>query len=629
MQRSLFRALALFGIPLSFATPSTHLGSVEALIQEIDRVSKSAPNLKTAFTEGESCEFASLCNRLEENVDLDAFYKSPDGGELGNFHLRGLKFQLLHCAQDLKRQAKEAASVYGASTEKRDPMKAFAEKNKEKFRSFYRSVAKNKEEALYIKLTDAMLDIDDGMDMKKGPMTPERFHEVLTKAEALVGAKVSEETRNAWAATYKQESFLPFGEMPMALGEDPFEDVRLLSEPDYAGGKEKVLAHQAKFQERLDKSYDVFRDTQARILKVLEGRKTPENAAQIDSMLKRIRDVRMNPPPTSWAALQNTGCSNGPNAYYDPMSHSFTLCPSIMNFPASTLQAIVAHELGHAIDPCTCSFHLSEIHGEERYPQVYAGMGGGFMGNFMNFEPKLPEQRSTRLASYEQSTVERFAAEYYKSPAVRKVAEAVGLPKNPLGSVISCLEDPRSVGARTGDVGVIRSKLEQRLAEMKAAGVAEGSPEILDLQNRLANLEKNWADHTACSFVPSAEDKGNSQMQEAFADWISTQVIASKVTEAKTQDEKSRVAFEASAHLGAMGDCRNFQGRFQVDAQKALRAAGCTKEQSGFMSDLGAMRQESGQHPASHKRISKIVMANPAIQGALGCRRKGGVKNCE
>jgi hypothetical protein len=180
-----------------------------------------------------------------------------------------------------------------------------------------------------------------------------------------------------------------------------------------------------------------------------------------------------------------------------------------------------------------------------------------------------------------------------------------------------------------GDVEAIKRQFAEKMQAMEKDGVKPNSPEMIDLKKRFSALDKNWVEHSACGFVPAKNHNGTSQMQEAFADWVSGQVMSQKIKETSDDKKKNQLAFETVASFAVMNGCENFQGEFSAQVLKLTKEAGCTPEQSDFAKDLADMSTHHDVHPEDEDRVTRIFMANPEIQKSLGCGQKSGVKNCE
>ncbi len=617
-----------------------NLKSVEATLNELNSKASVQKSISTFLDKSHSCEFSSLCSRLAENSHSTSFYKNSDGESLPNYPLKMLKKTLQYCKANLKdkiENSKNPKKNEAMSFE--EQAKAASEKMKAKTKKFYDLLEVNQEEASYVKISKAMLDlppreIEAGYGIYSDPKS---IRKDIEEAQVKSGQHLKPETVDAWVAslTMDQETMgsqphMNFPEIDSSDG--PFDEQSLLTTVAVAGTKEKVLAFQKQFQDSLDKTYNLFKETQDRIVKVLESRMNSTNGAEIKSMIERIRKVKMNVPPVG-ASFSGFGpCGAGPNAFYAPYDHSFTVCPEFLQMPAASIQTVIAHELGHAIDPCTASFALSEAVGEKH--KTDGSMGGGFFGatameGYIPFTPKLPAQRETDLCSVEDGIARDYYRYTLKEPKLLPVATVVGLTQNPFASVVKCLESDESVHARMGDVDAIKKRFADKIKAMENEGAVPNSAALADLKKRFASLEKNWADHRACGFVPAKDHKGTSQMQEAFSDWMSGQVMSQKIKETSDDKKKNRLAFETVASFAVMNGCENFQGEFSAQVLKLTKEAGCTPEQSDFAKDLADMSVHNDVHPEDEDRVTRIFMANPEIQKSLGCGQKSGVKNCE
>ncbi len=617
-----------------------HLKSVEATLNELNSQASVQKSISTFLDKSHSCEFSSLCSRLAENSHSTSFYKNSDGESLPNYPLKMLKKTLQYCKANLKdkiENSKNPKKNEAMSFE--EQAKAASEKMKAKTKKFYDLLETNQEEAAYVKISKAMLDLpprenEAGYGMYSDP---KNIRKDIEEAQVKSGQHLKPETVEAWVAslimdqeTLGSQPHMNFPEIDSNDG--PFDEQSLLTTVAVAGTKEKVLAFQKQFQDSLDKTYNLFKETQDRIVKVLESRMNAANGAEIKSMIERIRSVKMNVPPVG-ASFSGFGpCGAGPNAFYAPFDHSFTVCPEFLQMPAASIQTVIAHELGHAIDPCTASFTLNEVSGEKH--NINGFSGGGFFGagpleGYIPFTPKIPAQRENHLCSMNEGMAQDYYRGLFKDPELVSKASDVGLTRNPFASVIKCLESEESVRARMGDVDAIKRQFAEKIQAMEKDGVKPNSPEMIDLKKRFSALDKNWVEHSACGFVPAKNHKGTSQMQEAFADWVSGQVMAQKIKESPDNKKKNQLAFETVASFAVMNGCENFQGEFSAQVLKLTKEAGCTPEQSDFAKDLADMSAHHDVHPEDEDRVTRIFMANPEIQMSLGCGQKAGVKNCE
>lgn len=271
--------------------------------------------------------------------------------------------------------------------------------------------------------------------------------------------------------------------------EDPFLNPRLFSKPEF----------RATYVEAQTRLQILFLQTKSSVLKVVEKKRATLSPEDFDNLVNRLKSVRLaTSGEPGIKALESEVC-NRPNAIYMSSIHALFVCPGIMNFPEMTLSKILAHELGHVIDPCTLSYSQNSIAG-------------------------IPFQ------------------------------------KNPLQQTVQCLQSKDSMEAETPRYD-----------------------------------QKHRDQHAACSKVNPQE-----QIEEVFADWVASEVIAEKV-----RAEQDRQVAEKKA----------------LESQMLFLSVAC-------FSDQTRENKAHGSHPSIQKRIERIFLAQTAFQEAFRCQSVG-VKHCD
>ncbi|NDG85210.1 MAG: hypothetical protein EBX52_09280, partial [Proteobacteria bacterium] len=415
-----------------------------------------------------------------------------------------------------------------------------------------------------------------------------------------------------------------------AWDQDPFLNTKLLYSKNVSGPdkESRLKASRELFQKEVDRAFTRFEEVKKSIVRILDAKRTPANASQIDSMKARIRTIRFEDPLKGGAV-----CQGGPNAFYQPAEHSFTLCPSVLMLPDETLRSIIAHELGHSIDPCSITSDLIEVTGEGKTGKS----GPGDLGDLMNmtqgptkkdFSPKIPSQESDskdrRVNTSPEEIDEKLKGEY-QSYSIKTLAPGIPIDRNPLKSVVECLGTKSSVEARKVDQKYIETAIRDRIKDLKGSGIPGNSSEITRLEDVEENLPSLVKQKGYCSGVlPSSE--GESQFQEAFSDWVSGEVTAQTLKSAPPEDRK-RLAFESVGFLPAV-DCPVIDAGID-DYKKALLASlkcekspdestPSTRDQIKTLEWVTAIRRD--EHPFSSIRVNRILLANPETRKALGCK---------
>lgn len=386
------------------------------------------------------------------------------------------------------------------------------------------------------------------------------------------------------------EACAPPEAFPQTVTQDPFAYPEMFLVEQAAGGAKKLRENQERLQKEVKRTQGLFNDAQERIVQLLQKKKTPGNRAEIENMISRIKSVRFETPDIKKnpSALVEYGCESA-NAYFDPESSSVKVCPQLMNLPDSTLLFTLAHELGHAIDPCRMSFGLAKT------------------------QRVVPEWM-------EPMTL----------PPGPVTTPAVSPSKNPFKSVIACLQSPQSIGAHIPTKEDLLKDIDMEFESLKGIAALDSAPgeeKFTDLdESNFTEQKKKINDHYA-DFLYCEELAGQKHMQEAFADWVGTEVVADKVSSISNPQKAREYAFASSAFfMGA--DCANLRQLLVTKIGTAVRN-GCPDLAAKLESHANASDTLTElSHPTSARRVNKILFSHPTIQKALNCRPGDNGKEC-
>jgi hypothetical protein len=305
-----------------------------------------------------------------------------------------------------------------------------------------------------------------------------------------------------------------------------------------------------------------------------------------------------------------------------------------LQLPSAGIKSIIAHELAHSIDPCLASMELVTVHPSAK-EEV---MQKEFARQMQEFEK---QQEQNGVYSYKpvlkqpESKV-KYAADFLglvsQNSMTDQVSPAISLKTNPFTSTIECLKSRESIAARATSDAEVQKIMTDAIDNLKKTGATEENSEQLKSYNKaLSSLSERMGKNGACSFMPG--QSGQSQVQEAFADWVATEVLGKDVERADAAKKKD-MAFESMAFFLAL-ECPA-KTNASTKAKELLTAMKCGGESS--ISDLNsiydAMGRNSDSHPFGQARVNRLFLAQPQIAKALGCEGKktGGeaeVKHCE
>ena len=235
-----------------------------------------------------------------------------------------------------------------------------------------------------------------------------------------------------------------------------------------------------------------------------------------------------------------------------------------------------------AIDPCIISQPLLRVsnftkdklspYGEISEEQKERNRQINRQNGYLDFEPTRPKYDDHYIVDYlgeAGMSLDRQYETYETSIA----GIPIDLKDNPALDTINCLASGDSVGARTSAKEQTRSSINERVRLLEQAGASATDPDYQKLIAVRDNFEQIYDKVGACSFLP-----GNSQLQEAWSDWVSSEVLGEEVRQLK-DDEKLRFSLESFSFFLSL-ECR-------ANQPEQLERV------NDFMQDMGCIPQES------------------------------------
>lgn len=134
-------------------------------------------------------------------------------------------------------------------------------------------------------------------------------------------------------------AFLKKHSQQVTESEDPFLNPRLFSKIEFKESYDAAILRTEK----------IFIDTQSQILNLLHRKKNHFTLQEYDHFVSNVKSVRLASSSDLKVQKISTKACLHPNAIYMRGPHKMLICPSLMNLPVLTLQKILAHEFGHAI----------------------------------------------------------------------------------------------------------------------------------------------------------------------------------------------------------------------------------------------------------------------------------------
>lgn len=374
---------------------------------------------------------------------------------------------------------------------------------------------------------------------------------------------------------------------------DPFADPELLFNEQKAGGKDKLRQNKERVQQEVARSKVIFAEAQQRIIKFLQSRRDSKNGAGIDNMIARIKSVRFQVPRLDgdYVELVEDGCET-PNAFFQPSNSSITICPQMMNMPDASLFSTMVHEFGHAIDSCSMAFENSK------------------QGRI------LPEWMDGMTSP---------------APAVRA---GVSPAKNPFHSVLTCLQSKESLGVKVPAKKDLLSKVDMDIASLRGEmsseemGGGEEGEQFTDAAEAIFDEQKKNISSHYDNFKHCSSFSGSGHMQEAFSDWLSSQVLADKIATIPESAKAREYAFASQAVFYGTG-CENVS---QVALNKVDASMGDKCQPLANLKDYltsGDAEILEASHPKNSGRINRVIYAKAELRKALGCSGGENAKECK
>lgn len=386
---------------------------------------------------------------------------------------------------------------------------------------------------------------------------------------------------------------------PQASVQDPFSYPEQLVSAQRAGGEDKLRQNQAIYKLRLENARKLFSDVQARVVAMLEKRKDGSNTKEINNLIQRLKSVKFESPKLGDGTyiLSAEGCES-PNAFYAPAKHSVTICPQFLNLPDAALIETMAHEIGHSIDPCMSAFSFNADTKGEISRNIPESMGG------------------------------------FKNPGKMKFS-AVAPEKNPMKSVVACLQRPSSIGTHVPTQAELLKKIDVEVNKLRSEarqdtpssdevqdGEILGDATLAKFDDDRDSIKKNYNSFKYCGSLT-----GNGHMQESFSDWVASQIIAGKISEIPDTTKARQFAFESQAVFMSVG-CENVQQASVGSIQSAVGNE-CPAFTDAVHAASAAGEETESDHPETADRANKIMFAKPEIRKGLGCQTPSKTEECK
>ncbi len=114
-------------------------------------------------------------------------------------------------------------------------------------------------------------------------------------------------------------------------------------------------------KEDQDRQKELTRQAKSSIIEMIKnGRSDAQLTSEQKNLIGRITSAELITADMKTATDIPDCSKQQPQAFFQPEGYNIVLCENLLDLPDATMLRIIAHELGHSIDPCTASCdHLS------------------------------------------------------------------------------------------------------------------------------------------------------------------------------------------------------------------------------------------------------------------------------
>jgi hypothetical protein len=281
--------------------------------------------------------------------------------------------------------------------------------------------------------------------------------------------------------------------------------------------------------------------------------------------------------------------------------------------PKISLVETIAHEIAHSFDSCRFSGMM-----------VRSGL------------PQIVEEAPFEIeilmdlnpVNYENTL---FGEDQDLSPK-NIIQEKVKYADNPFLETLSCLQDSKSLGAKSIKREDLKSLANLKLSELKNLGQSvENSKKAKALDYFFGHQQDYFDFFEGCNQAENADTILRSQLEEAFAEKISSEIVARKLKLLSKNEAQTKV-LELILSLG--GVCideskENAKVKEMNILEKCPHYFENMTEEKKVLLAVSLIDPRFDTHPGQTKVIENILLAHPEIRKVLNCPKNEGIKYCE
>lgn len=362
---------------------------------------------------------------------------------------------------------------------------------------------------------------------------------------------------------------------------DPFLLKDQFVDAQAAGGAAKLAENKAQLATETKRAKGIYKESMAKIIKVVEGRRNSQNSQQIDNLRKRLRSIKfkVQSPADNLSDIFEQGCEFA-NAAYNTLTHEISVCPQMLTMPESSLFFIFSHEIAHSIGPCSTAYSYGPKGGANIPDWIFPGAD--------SFKIKIPS-----------------------------------IPKkdHPFSSVFQCVQGSKSMALKSPSNEALLAQIEaDKQAKIREIRLYDETSPVDAIEARYddkANqIRKDFDEYSACSEVG-----GNGYLEESSADWYASQAVALKLDELQSSSQKKEMAFGISGAMLSMNGCANTR-QAAIQQAKAIGKGKCEDLDRAveFLDKSYSSESDSGSHPLPSRRVNRVILAEPGVRDALQCQ---------
>lgn len=586
------------------------------------KVTKCAPEMESCAPTDNNCDIKAICSSKDIHMDRPILYENGKGQKVRNAKYFRDQENLINClrekySDEIKTKREDLTNVLG--TKHLQAMKAANKKLLELTNKHNQGKALSKISGEILNIS-----IERGLNgestaWSETGSSKNDLNSLIAEAEKKTGLRLVPEIKKTLVEIqflknnhlYKQEvEAMDEALFPETKITDPLYNWKLLTDESAAGGKKALADNRSDFNKKVQNAYELFTQTQSEMLKYLESKKTEKNLIHMERAILRVKTIKFNIPRLTSDLVEN--CTS-PNAFYSAESHAFTICPQYLDHPKMALMETIAHEMAHSFDSCNLSGNFYKY----KKPEIV-----------LEAPFELDIKTTTDPYLYSNTRGE----EARKINAKNKIQTPMKYADHPFSSTMSCLESSKSVGAKVSDIETLRAQAKERLLELERRGATPENQLEARMLAKFIAREKDYFDNfRGCNNSNLGDTLGRSQMQEAIADKIATEVISREMKKQTSEEAKNSML---ELVLGYSDMCAR-ESKPSVMLRDFALKNGCPNYIENRSIELSVLTSIELADPAfdthseNYVRIEKNLMAHPDIRRALKCPFDKGVIYCE